>query len=105
MATATRSAPCSRRARCLLEITQANQSGLTVRCLEALFFDKKLITNNTSVRKLPFYNPARFFVLEQDDPATIAAFLAAPLPALPPGALDPYDFSHWVKQFETLSAA
>ena len=37
------------RARCLLEITQANQSGLTVRCLEALFFDKKLITNNTSV--------------------------------------------------------
>ena len=93
------------RARCLLEITQANQSGLTVRCLEALFFDKKLITNNTSVRALPFYNPARFFVLEQDDPATIAAFLAAPLPALPPGALDPYDFSHWVKQFETLSAA
>jgi hypothetical protein len=24
---------------------------------------------------------------------------------LPPGALDPYNFSHWVKQFETLSAA
>lgn len=93
------------RARCLLEITQANQSGLTVRCLEALFFDKKLITNNPSVRMLPVYSPARFFILEQDDPATIAAFLAAPLPALRPGALDPYNFSHWLQQFETLTAA
>ncbi|MFN7857005.1 MAG: hypothetical protein ACK5OA_10600, partial [Acidovorax sp.] len=38
------------RSRCLLEITQANQSGLTVRCLESLFFSKKLITSNPAVK-------------------------------------------------------
>lgn len=88
------------RARCLLEITQANQSGLTVRCLEALFFGKKLITNNAGVRALPFFSPDRFFVVGEDDSARLPAFLAAPLPPLPPGALDPYDFAHWVQQFD-----
>lgn len=92
------------RARCLLEITQANQSGLTVRCLEALFFDKKLITNNPCVQTLPFYNPARFFILGQDDPQALPAFLQAPMPPLPPGALQPYDFAHWVQQFDHITA-
>mgnify|MGYP006203143531 CR=1 FL=1 len=92
------------RARCLLEITQANQSGLTVRCLEALFFDKKLITNNPCVRTLPFYNPARFFILGQDDPQALTAFLQAPIPPLPKGALQPYDFAHWVRQFDHITA-
>lgn len=91
-------------ARCLLEITQANQSGLTVRCLEALFFDKKLITNNPQVRDLPFYSPARFFVLGHDDPAALPAFLAAPLPPLHPSVLAPYDFPQWVRQFEVAGA-
>ena len=90
------------RSRCLLEITQANQSGLTVRCLEALFFHKKLITNNISVCTLPFYSPDRFFVLGKDDNTRLPAFLSAPLPALPPGALDPYDFANWVRQFDRL---
>jgi hypothetical protein len=91
-------------ARSLLEITQANQSGLTVRCLEALFFDKKLITNNPSVRTLPFYHPARFFILGQDDPLTLQAFLQAPMPPLPPEQLRPYDFAHWVQQFDHIDA-
>ena len=92
------------RARCLLEITQANQSGLTVRCLEALFFDKKLITNNPSVRTLPFYHPARFFILGQDDPQAITTFLNTSMPPLPQGALDAYDFAHWLRQFEDVPA-
>lgn len=80
------------------------RAGLTVRCLEALFFDKKLITNNPSVRTLPFYHPARFFILGQDDPQTIPAFLSTPMPPLPKGALDAYDFAHWLRQFEGVPA-
>jgi len=90
------------RSRCLLELTQANQTGLTIRCLEALFFDRKLITQNPGVRALPFYSPQRFFVLDQDDPARLADFLAAPLPPLDPAALAPYAFDGWVLQFESV---
>ena len=93
-----------KRALCLLEITQANQSGLTVRCLEALFFDKKLITNNPGVRTLALYHPARFFILGQDDPLAITAFLGTPMPPLPRDALDAYDFAHWLRQFEGVPA-
>jgi hypothetical protein len=92
------------RSRCLLEITQANQSGLTVRCLEALFFGKKLITSNPAVKDLPCYDPARFFVVGQDDAHGLGAFLDAPLPALQRDLLLPHDFAHWVGQFERLPA-
>ncbi|WP_440106452.1 hypothetical protein [Acidovorax sp. BL-A-41-H1] len=93
------------RSRCLLEITQANQNGLTVRCLEALFFGKKLITSNPAVRGLPWYDPGRFFIVGQDDARGVGAFLDAPLPELPRDLLLPHDFAHWVRQFESLSAA
>lgn len=88
------------RSRCLLEITQANQSGLTVRCLEALFFGKKLITSNPAVKALPFYDPARFFVLGEDRADGVRAFLERPLPSLAQDALAPHDFVQWVRQFE-----
>ncbi len=104
------------RARCLLELTQANQTGLTIRCLEALFFDRKLITNNPAVRALALYHPARFFVLGEagvdgadgsdgstapDDAERLLAFLAAPLPPPDEAALAAYAFDRWVLQFET----
>ncbi len=72
--------------------------------MEAFFFDKKLITNNPSVRTLPFYNPTRFFILGQDDPQALPAFLQAPMRPLPQGALQPYDFAHRVQQFDHITA-
>ncbi|MFI3384360.1 hypothetical protein V5G93_24160, partial [Escherichia albertii] len=45
------------RAKCLLDINQSGQTGLTLRVLEALFFSKKLITNNPDIAKYNFYNP------------------------------------------------
>lgn len=89
------------RARCLLEWTQANQAGLTIRTLEALFFDKKLITNNPWVKQQTFYHPARIFILGQDDPGHIPGFLDLPMPPLQDAELTRHDFAHWVRQFET----
>ena len=89
------------RARCLLEWTQANQTGLTIRTLEALFFDKKLITNNPWVKQQAFYHPARVFILGQDDLEQITDFLAAPMPPIANAELTRHDFAHWVRQFET----
>ena len=88
------------RSRCLLELTQANQTGLTIRCMEAIFFGKKLITNNPLVKKMPFYHPSAFFVLGQDDLSGINAFLQAEMPVFADAELDRYEFSNWVRQFE-----
>ena len=41
----------------ILEIMQKRGYGHTLRMCEAVMFDKILITNNTEVQKLPFYDP------------------------------------------------
>ncbi|WP_180745941.1 hypothetical protein [Pectobacterium versatile] len=50
-------------AKAILEINIEGQSGLTLRALEAIFFNKKLITNNISIMNYDFYSPNRVFIL------------------------------------------
>lgn len=42
--------------KCILELCQEGQDGLTMRFYEALFYNKKLITNNLTARTHPFFN-------------------------------------------------
>ena len=42
---------------CLLEIIQKGQSGVTLRYYEAVCYNKKLLTNNPEITKLPYYDP------------------------------------------------
>jgi len=51
----------------LLEINKPEQRGLTLRALEALIFNKKLITTNASIRSMDLYDPARIFIYNVDD--------------------------------------
>lgn len=48
----------------VVDVAMANQNGLTIRTLEALHLKKKLITNNTNIRKYPFYNEKNILVYE-----------------------------------------
>jgi hypothetical protein len=43
--------------RCLLEVNQIGAVGYTSRFLEAVMYNKRLITNNLSIRDSGFYNP------------------------------------------------
>ena len=70
----------------LVEINQPGQTGLTLRPLEAAFFDKKLITDNQRVRDTAFYHPDRFYVLG-DEQRNLQEFLASKAPAVAPDAL------------------
>lgn len=87
------------RSRCLLDIAQENQSGLTVRALEAFFFRKKLITNNQAIVDSDLYDPSRVFVIGRDDPARIAEFLAGAAVPVSGAVLRKHDFRHWCRQF------
>jgi len=100
------------RSRCLVEILQLDQSGMTVRALEAAFFGKKLITNQTAIRDTPLYHPDNVFLLGADDlgaddedardvSARLRDFIARPLHRLEPEVLDHYDIRHWLRQFTT----
>jgi hypothetical protein len=45
-----------RKSNCLLEVLQENQSGISLRTMEAVMFNKKLITNNKDIVNYPFYD-------------------------------------------------
>lgn len=49
--------------RCVLEINQEQAVGYTSRFLEAVMFNKRLITDNASVKETPFYNPANIQIV------------------------------------------
>lgn len=49
--------PLVKASKCLLDIYQTGQKGLTMRVYEAIFYNKRLITNNDYIAKLDYYNP------------------------------------------------
>lgn len=54
---------------CILELVQKNQDSLTVRAYEAVYYNKKLLTNNRAILDFKYYDPKymQFF----SDPAEI----------------------------------
>lgn len=62
----------------LLDIVKEGQTGMTLRILEAIYLNKKIITNNTEVLNFNFYSPSRFFIIGQDDWSGIKLFLNTP---------------------------
>ena len=48
---------CIQETNCIIEILQENQKTQSVRYFEALYFNKKLLTNNPEIINLPYYNP------------------------------------------------
>ena len=59
----------------IVEINRPEQSGLTLRALEAIFFNKKLITNNKKIIEHEFYNPKRVFIWGNDSVDSFEDFL------------------------------
>lgn len=41
---------------CIVEILKEGQTGITLRTCEAVMFNKKLLTNNASLKNMPFYD-------------------------------------------------
>lgn len=81
----------------LVDILQNGQYGITLRTYEALVSKKKLITNNTQIKKYPFYAKENIFILGEDEISTLKTFIKMPFN-------DFYDFSiymieNWINDF------
>lgn len=89
--------------RVICEVVQDGQTGLTIRAMEALFFGKKLITNNSSITEYDFYNPNNIFVFNnstnKDD---ILRFLSTPLKCIDIFLLSRYDVHNIVHRLSLL---
>lgn len=87
------------RSKCILEILQKRQAGMTLRTLEAVFLNKKLITNSKDIVNTPIYSPNNIYVIGNDEPRSIKEFLETPMTPLPSSIVRNYNIEHWIEQF------
>lgn len=85
---------------CLVDIVQPGQTGLTLRPIEALFYDKKLITNNPLVKNEPFYNKNNVFILgDPSESRTLNKFITDnPYSPVKPEIEQLYHVRHWLTE-------
>lgn len=62
----------------ILEINQKNQTGLSLRALEATLLGKKLITNNSDIKNYDFYHPNNIQIIDEINDIELN-FLKTPL--------------------------
>lgn len=88
-----------KKSKVLCDVTQKNQSGLTLRILESIFFSKKIITNNENVKEYDFYNPNNILIYRSrtsiDD---IKSFLEKPYNPVSDEILSRYEVVNVLKK-------
>ena len=83
------------RSKILLDF-KLGHNGLSFRFFEALKYEKKIITDNFSVKEYDFYNPNNIFILHKDNLENLETFLHSDYQKLPPELVEKYSFSSWI---------
>ncbi len=84
--------------RCVIEVCEESQCGLTLRSLEALAYNKKLITNNSYIKNYDFYRRENIFVWGVDNVDDFHSFLHDDFCKVPQEIIDGYDVNVWLEK-------
>ena len=87
------------KSKAVLEVLREGQSGQTLRALECLFYQKKLITNDKSVKEYDYYHPQNIFILDEDDMERLTVFLEEPFADVSEKMIEKYDCEMWLERF------
>jgi hypothetical protein len=79
----------------ILDFPHPQQSGLTMRTIEAIGLKKKLITTNKDIVNYDFYDPRYICVLDETDPVIPEGFLNGDQPSYDSGILEQYTLRRW----------
>jgi len=87
--------------RVIVDITKSNQTGITLRVLEAAFAGKKLLTNNRYVECLDFYDDKNILILDDTMPSfkQLEKLVHSEAPFYDMNILSQYSIEEWIKYF------
>lgn len=88
-----------KKCKCIIDIYQTGQSGLTRRPLEALFYNKKLLTNNPGIVEFDFYQKSNIFLLQELNIDEIQKFMEQPNTPISDMVKKKYDIHCWLEKF------
>lgn len=83
----------------VLDIVQDGQIGLTIRTMETICFEKKLITNNKDIVNYDFYDSNNIFVIGVDRLDKLGTFINTPFKKISEEIIREYNFVDWIKSF------
>lgn len=83
----------------ILDIVHGGQIGMTMRVMEAIFFDKLLVTNNIEITKQPFYDKKNIFVIGIDNMKELKKFLSSGNAKYSQEIKDDFHITHWIESF------
>ena len=85
--------------KCILDIVQKGQKGMTLRIVEAMFFNKKLITNNEDILDMDFYNPQNIYIIGYDN-RSMKDFILDGSAQWSEHFIHEYSFENWLVNFD-----
>ena len=87
--------------RVIVDITKSDQTGITLRVLEAAFAGKKILTNNKNVKHLDFYNNKNILILDDVMPSLrqLENFMQSEASFYDLNILSQYSIDEWIKYF------
>lgn len=82
----------------VLDFLNHAHKGLSFRTFEALFYDKKLITTNSEVKKYDFYRPENIFIWDTKESSIpdLLNFLKIPYIKIDENIKAKYSFTNWI---------
>jgi len=85
------------RSKVVLDIAHPDQSGLTMRTIEMIGAEKKLITTNRDVVNYDFYRPENIIILDRYNPVIDAGFFENAYSSIPEDLKNKYSIRSWLK--------
>jgi hypothetical protein len=82
-------------AKAILDFSQDMQSSITCRVYDALYNERKVITNNVDIRKMNYYSPDNIFILDYDDDTRLEGFLKTPFKTISWELLREHSCERW----------
>lgn len=82
--------------RIILDIQHPKQTGLTMRTIEMVGMNKKLITTNTLIKKYDFYHPNNIAVIDRNNIQIEQSFLDAPYKLPDRDIYEKYSLKSWI---------
>lgn len=86
----------------VIDVHHPYQNGLTMRVIELLPLQRKIITTNDSIKSYPFYNINNICIIERDDPIIEQFFIASDFVQSDISFINDYSIDSWAKKLLTI---
>lgn len=82
--------------KCVIDVENVAQHGLTMRSIEMLGLRRKFITTNKDIVNYDFYNPNNILVIDRENPVVDMSFFEKPYETLDEELYRKYSLENWI---------